>query len=132
MPDAFVRAIVQIHKPGLPIARQVIGLHDVSVILTCDVAATRQQILHGLVHRPVPKFHLVRLCTSGESQDLVTKTDAKNGKVFMKERSNAIHKGTRVHWIAGAIGQKNTVYFRQVVFPSRVPRRPYDFDVSRD
>jgi hypothetical protein len=64
--DALTGAIVHVDEPGLPVVRERLLPHCVAMVLTGDVAAPTDQVLHGLVHAAMAVGQLVGVAAGGE------------------------------------------------------------------
>src|SRR5262245_15452672 len=90
-PDTFVGPVVQVHEPGLPVARKSTLVHRVAVILAGDEAAASAYLLHWLVRASVTIWELVRITASSQAEDLVPEADAEDWEVGALEQQPHLH-----------------------------------------
>ena len=125
--DAFVRAVVDVHEPRLPIGRQRVVTHRVAVVLAGDIAAARQQILHGLVHPAVPVGKLVRVATGRQREDLIAQAHAEDrATIAAKQTTHLLDEQHQIFRIAWPVADQYPVCVGGQLRQARVIRRTDD------
>ena len=123
-PDAFVGAVVEVHEPGLPVARKGTLVHRVAVVLAGDVAAARADLLHRLVHAAMTVRELVRVAARGEAEDLVAEADAEDREVgALEQQPHLLNELAQVLRVAGAVADQDAVHSAGETAEVGVPRR---------
>src|SRR2546426_3503378 len=86
--NAFIRPIVSVHKPLVPVRGQCRWVHGVAVILRGDVAAFLSCCDTGLVLPSMSEFQLERVPAGCQRQDLGAEANSKNRYVPLHDRTD--------------------------------------------
>ena len=65
---ALIRAVVHIHEEFAPVAAECLGIHGISVVLTCDITAVGAHLSHWLIVRAMTILQFVYGVTTSLSQ----------------------------------------------------------------
>ena len=100
--------IIEIDMRQVRFSSERLDIYGKSVILSSDFHFPRHEVLDRMVSAVMTEFELVGPPSKGETKELVSKTDPKNG-LFPKEIPDNPDGVRDTLWIAWTIGQKDPV-----------------------
>ena len=132
VPNTFVATVVRIDEEFLPFRRQAGSIYCITVILGCDVTFPGQHVGARDVVSTITELHLQCARTSCSGQQLMTKTDAKDGyPVLLQCRGNVLNRLLHHGRVTRTVGDKETV----IVLASKgwevvIPWADHDFHAA--
>ena len=105
----FNGVVIEIHMRDFNvICRETMGIYTESVVLGGDFNLAREEVFDRVIGPVMSKFEFVCFGTQGQTQELVSQTNPKNGK-FSQNSLNGGDDMGEGFWIARAIRNKKTV-----------------------
>ena len=125
MADAFVGAVVHIHKPRFPVGSEGLVVNCESVVLRGDEAAVGADHADRLVVAAVAIFQFIGVGTSGPGEQLVAHAYSENRLVPFHRLAKVGDRDVAELRVARPVGDEQPVVVELVEIV--VPRHPDDF-----
>ena len=124
MADAFVGAVVHIHKPRFPVGSEGLVVNRESVVLRGDEAAVRADHTYRLVMTAVPVLQFIGVGTPGSGEQLVAHAYSENRLVPFHRLAKVGNRDVAELRVARPVGDEQPVVVELVEIV--VPRHPDD------
>ncbi len=122
MLQAGERVVVQIHVRHRDVVRQALRIHIEVVVLGRDLDFACLQVLDRMIAAMVAELELVGLAAQREAEQLMSQTDAEQGRLALQLADGVLGILQRL-WVARAVGEEDPVRMqRQYVGGGRLRR----------
>ncbi len=101
------------------------------MVLACDIAPAREQVLHGLINAAVPVGKLVRITAGGKRQELITQANTEDRLVEIgQQAADLFNEGSKILRVSRTVPDHNAVNLIGKVQELRMPRCPDNADTT--
>jgi hypothetical protein len=132
--DTLVTVVIGVDEELVPALRQSLGVDGITVVLRGDVALSGEHVGARNVVSAVTKLHLEGFGAGSASEQLVSKTDTKDGcPCLLQSCLNVLDSVLHHCWVTRSVGQEETVVLLACELGEIVvPGHNLDFDTALD